>query len=118
MNLISLIALQRFKRIGYKTVLKVAHEVPSDFIEFKEYVEFKFSRQEAETLGTWDQALQIIDQCEKLGIRPVAVTDTSYYPKRLYSMDSKNPNPPVLYVKGSIDALHQDSCVPRKYIWR
>jgi len=111
MNLISLIALQRFKRIGYKTVLKVAHEMPSDFIEFKEYVEFKFSRQEAETLEAWDQSLQIIDQCENLGIRPVAVTDPISYPKRLHFVDSKKPNPPVLYVKGSIDALQYDSFV-------
>ncbi|MCY4172048.1 MAG: DNA-protecting protein DprA [Bacteroidetes bacterium] len=111
MNITSLIALQRFRGIGYKRVLKVAHEVPSDFNGFKEYVGFKFSRDEAETRHAWDQALQIIEQCENLRIRPVAVTDQTSYPKRLYSMDSKKPNPPVLYVKGSIDALHFDSLV-------
>ncbi len=111
MNTTSLIALQRLKGIGNKTALKVAQEVPCDFIGFKEYAGFKFSRHEAEALEAWNQALQIVDQCEKLHIHPVAVTDPTSYPKRLDIRDSKKPNPPVLYVKGSIDALHQDSYV-------
>ena len=111
MGVTQLIALQRLKGIGPKTALTVANEVPSDPLEFKDYVELKFSRGEVETWQAWDQALQIIDRCEELGIRPVAVTDDTYYPDRLHSIQGKKPKPPVLYIKGSIDAVRRDSVV-------
>ncbi|MCY3615320.1 MAG: DNA-protecting protein DprA [Bacteroidetes bacterium] len=111
MNVTSLIALQRFKGIGRTKALKVASEVPSDPLEFKDYVELKFSRRAMETRLAWDRALRIIEQCEKLGIHPVAVTDDTCYPDRLHSIQGKKPKPPVLYIKGSIDALRHDSVV-------
>lgn len=109
MNVTSLIALQRFKGIGRKTALKVASEVPSDPLEFKDYVKLKFSREERETRLVWDQAGQIIEQCEKLEICPVAVTDEVCYPKRLHTI--RDEKPPVLYIKGSIDAMQDNSGV-------
>ena len=109
MNVTSLIALQRFKGIGRKTALKVASEVPSDPLEFRDYVKLKFSREELETRHVWDQARQIIEQCEQLEICPVAVTDEVCYPKRLHTI--RDDKPPVLYVKGSIDAIQDNSGV-------
>lgn len=109
MNVTSLIALQRFKGIGRKTALKVASEVPSDPLEFKDYVRLKFSREETETRRVWDQARQIIEQCEELEICPVAVTDEVCYPKRLHTI--RDEKPPVLYIKGSVDVMQDNSGV-------
>ena len=107
MNVTSLIALQSFKGISRKTATKVANELPGDPVDFRDYVKLKFSRGELEIQRAWDQALQIIDRCEELGIRPVAVTDDACYPERLYSLNAESP--PVLYIKGAIEALQYDS---------
>ena len=107
MNATPLIALQHLQGIGPKTTLKVASEVPSDLIEFKDYVELKFSCGEQEALRAWDQARQIMDGCEELDISPVAVTDEDRYPERLHSLQAEKP--PVLYIKGSIDSVQYNS---------
>ena len=111
MNVTSLIALQRLRGVGPMRALNVANESPSDPVDFKDYVNLKFPHGELEIRRAWDQAIQIIDRCEELGIRPVAVTDDTCYPYRLHSIQGKKPKPPVLYIKGSIDAIRHDSVV-------
>ena len=108
MKVTSLIALQCLDKIGPKTTLAVANDVPCNPMEFTDYVNSKFGRPSREAQHAWDQALQIIDECQKSDIYPVAVTDEDY-PKRLHTIHKDRP--PVIYIKGSLDAIQNNSLV-------
>lgn len=108
MKVISLIALQCLHKIGAKTALKAANDVPCDPVEFTDYVKFRFGRPLEEAERAWDQALKIMDECQKSNIYPVAVTDEDY-PTRLQKIQDNRP--PVIYIKGSHEALQNSSTV-------
>ena len=108
MKVISLIALQCLRGIGSKTTLAVANDIPCDPAEFANYVSSKFGRPSQEAEYAWDQALRIMDKCQKSDIYPVAVTD-EYYPNRLHTIQEDRP--PVIYIKGSLEAIPNSSLV-------
>ena len=108
MKATSLIALQRLRGIGAIKTLAVANDVPWNPVEFTYYVNSEFGHSLREAEHAWDQARQIIDECQKSDIHPVAVTDDDY-PKRLHTI--RKDRPPVIYIKGSLDAIHNNSLV-------
>ena len=95
MKAISLIALQCLPKIGAKTALKAANDVPCDPVEFTGYVKSKFGRSSQEAEYAWDQAQEIMDKCRESKINAVAVTDEDY-PKRLHTIQKERP--PVIYI--------------------
>ena len=109
MTALPLIALQQLSRIGAKTTLSVADEAPCDPEAFYGFVQSRFNRSHSETARAWNRAQQIVEHCEQLGIHPIAVSDFGTYPRRLH--DIGKDKPPVLYVKGSLDALRCNSTV-------
>lgn len=108
MKAISLIALQCLPKIGAKTALKAANDVPCDPVEFTGYVKSKFGRSSQEAEYAWDQAQEIMDKCRESKINAVAVTDEDY-PKRLHTIQEERP--PVIYIKGSHEAIQRNSAV-------
>ena len=108
MKVISLIALQCLRGIGAKKTLAVANDVPCDPVEFANYVNSKLGHPLQKAKHAWDQALQIMDECQKSDIYPIAVTDEDY-PKRLHTIHKDRP--PVIYIKGSLEAIQTNSLV-------
>ena len=108
MKVSPLIALQCLPGIGAKKTLAVANDAPCDPVQFTRYVNSKFRHSLQEAERAWDQALRIMDECQKAEIHAVAVTDEDY-PKRLHTIHEDRP--PVVYIKGSIDAIQNNSLV-------
>ncbi len=108
MKAIPLIALQYLPGIGAKTVLKMAGDLPSGPVEFADFVNSRFGHPLQETVHAWDQALQIMDKCLQSNINVVTVIDENY-PEKLHGM--REDRPPVIYIKGSHEALQSNSAV-------
>ena len=119
MNALPLIALQQLRDIGPKKTLHFAEEafkkkdpLPDNRDEFCDFVPkhsdhllLGIGRDEAGR--AWDKAKKVVEACEPFDISPIAVYAENY-PTRLRDIHDK---PPVLYVKGSLDALQHDSTV-------
>ncbi len=108
MKAIPLIALQNLSGVGPKTALKHAEGIPDEFHEFKDYVDKFLSprgkKSPHDAQGAWERAYRIMDRCEELDIHPVSCMDRDRYPDKFREM--QNDKPPVIYIKGSLDAAH------------
>ena len=112
MNALPLIALQQLRGIGPKKTLHFAKEakeepLPGDRNEFYKFVKKHVNHLLSGAGRAWDKAETVIEDCEQSDISPIAV-HAENYPTRLRDIHDK---PPVLYVKGSLDALQHDSTV-------
>lgn len=96
---LDLLALLALPRVGTKTALRAA----LDGSQFKELVE-----RHAEG---WPEALsrahRVLDDCRRQGIEVLGLFDERY-PQRLRAIHDP---PPLLFVKGSIDVLHDSRMV-------
>ena len=104
----------RLTRVGPKKALEVAKYLSGDPIDFQNLVHNRFKQSVHEARRAWDQAHQIIEECNRLDIQPIAFANDAY-PRRLQALEQvsrggsiSDERPPVIYVKGNYEALHHE----------
>ena len=97
--------LQNLKGVGKSRIYTKYWDVlneSEDFYDLASQVELKFNFDPEEIKNALNDAEKLYDYVVDSDIKVVTVFDEEY-PKKL--IDMKNKKPPILYVKGSIDAL-------------
>lgn len=100
-----LLFLQNLKGVGKSRIYTKYWDVlneSEDFYDLASQVELKFNFDPEEIKNALNDAEKIYDYVVDSDIKVITVFDEKY-PKKL--IDMKNKKPPILYVKGSIDAL-------------
>ncbi|MDE2835009.1 MAG: DNA-protecting protein DprA [Bacteroidota bacterium] len=107
------IAMMRLPGIGQKKTLKYAQECGDSESAFFSVACGEMGKSKEAAATAWMEAGRTIVQCRQLGIRPIAFTNSDgQYPRQLDVLRRTGPNgrikderPPVIYVKGDIEAL-------------
>lgn len=100
---LSKIALLGIPNVGPAKAMQ-ADQTFGSLAEFGEFCEERFGADDSSAETAWQRALGILENCERMDIRPIAHGDKTMYPGRLDAI--KDP-PPILYVKGNSEPLHQ-----------
>ncbi len=114
MDTLPLIAAMQLEGVGPKKLLNVVDDLSDGKSQFAKVANRHWRCSVYAADRAWEQAQRLLEMCEKRDILPIAFSNQDQYPERLHVLrvangknGARDDRPPVVYVKGNIDAVHR-----------